>query len=246
MYFQKEEEFIKSLLEKKDIYDCYKKIFELKKDVENEGGDIFKLLWKVYIDLYATINPKMEKFIMKKENEYKSLSENEIEKKQLQIMYVVKNMFISKYTKQVFDITTSNKNKTCLYLLKNKNIQHQQTKSKYFDLIHSIKKKHYNNTLFELKKHILNENENVNEEIHTKLILEMYNEIINHFEKVYGCCDREKIIKAWKTRPNLPIVTLPNYLLAIIIHLYEDESNIRNQTIFVTPRIEEIEFVKKI
>ena len=242
MYLKKEEEFIECLLEKKDVYDCYKKIFELKNDIENEGGDIFNLLWKVYIYFYATTNPKMEKFIMKKEIEYKNLSENENEKKQLQIMYVVKNMFISKYTKHVFDITRSNKNKTCLYLLKNKNT----IKNKYFDLIHSIKKKHYNNTLFELKKHILNYDDDDDEEKYTKRILEIYNEIINHFEKVYGSCDREKIMNAWKTRPNLPICILPDYLLAIIIHLYEDETNIRNQTIFVTPRSEEIEFVKKI
>ena len=71
-YTADEQLFINALIEKKDIKDCYTKAYT----IQNQGCDMFALFWKIYIDYYAHINPKLEVFIMKKQNAWNNKKDN--------------------------------------------------------------------------------------------------------------------------------------------------------------------------
>ena len=50
IYNTNETIFIKSLIEKNDIKDCYTKAHALQK----QGCDMFTLFWKIYVDKYVS------------------------------------------------------------------------------------------------------------------------------------------------------------------------------------------------
>ena len=123
---------------------------------------------------------------------------------------------------------------TCLYKIK-------QKKTKYTNLMISIKKKHFENIAYELVKNVSGDciNEICVNEI---CINEIFELIITYFTKYYGGADREKINEKWNNRPQIPSSSIAYYLLAMIIHLYEEENNITQTSTVVIPRKEEVEF----
>lgn len=212
--------FIDSLIKKSDIKSCYKKAFFLKKS----GSDLFILLWKIYVDYYAYINPKLERFIMKKQKNWEETNDN------INIIYVIKNLYISRSSDKVFELRNyvmNGGNVNYIYIKKNK----KERENKYTNLNISIKKRHFKNVAYELMK--LTNNDTVNEII---------NIVIEYFTLFYGSCDRDMINEKMSKRPVLHENIMPYYILALIFHLYEDIVNIRNACIIVTPRKEEVEY----
>lgn len=217
-YSEDELSFVNSLIQKKNIKECYNKAYFL----QNNGCDLFSLFWNIYIDFYAYINPKLEAFIMKKNIAWNINNNN------IHIIYVIKNLFISKSSSYVYNIRNYIINGGLvkhIYKIKNK-------KNIYTNLIISIKLKHFENVAYELVK-LINLSCDINH---------IFNIIINYFTKYYGGSDRDKINEKWKNRPNIKKYLLPYYLLSIIIHLYQNESNITQTSTFVVPRKEEIDF----
>jgi len=241
-YNSNEQLFVNALIEKKDIKDCYTKAYTIQKD----GCDMFALFWKIYIDYYAHINPKLEAFIMKKQIAWNKKKDN------THIIYIIKNLFISTSSKTVYNLRNYIMNGgvvTCIYKIKPK-------KTKYTNLMISIKKKHFENIAYELVKNIsvneicVNEisvNEiSVNEicvneiSVNEICVNEIFELIITYFTKYYGGADREKINEKWNNRPQIPSSSIAYYLLAMVVHLYEDEEQTLSSV--VIPRKEEIEF----
>jgi hypothetical protein len=222
-YTADEQLFINALIEKKDIKDCYTKAYT----IQNQGCDMFALFWKIYIDYYAHINPKLEVFIMKKQNAWNNKKDN------MHILYVIKNLFISNSSQNVFHLRKYIMDGGLMnYIYKTKT-----NKTKYTNLLISIKRKHFENIAYELVRHI---NANCNS------IDEIFDVIITYFTKHYGGADREKINEKWKNRPQIPNNIIAYYLLAMITHLYEEESKITQTTSVVVPRKEEVEFYKSL
>lgn len=225
IYNTNETIFIKSLIEKKDIKDCYTKAHALQK----QGCDMFTLFWKIYVDYYAHIHPKLELFIMKKQNAWN------VKKDNIHILCIIKNMFISNSSTNVYDLRMMDGGAEYIYIYQAETEDENKKRKKFTDLWTSIKKKHFKNTLHYLTQFIGDgENENI--------VNEVFNVIITYFSKYYGGADREKIIEKWKNRPHIPKHIIPYYLLAMVLHLYEDEENITQTATFVMPRNEEIEF----
>lgn len=231
-YNENEKLFIKSLIDKKDIKDCYTLAHKLQK----EKCDMFELFWKIYIDYYAHINAKMEVFIIKKQNAWKN-------KKDINsILYVIKNMFISKSSTIVHDLRN--------YIMCGGLVTYiyntKTTKTKYTNLQLALKNKHFENIAYELNKIVVdgNGNANANSNDNTEsCVNELFDVIITHFSNYYGGAEKDKINEYWvDKRQHIPKHITATYLLALIMHLYEDENNISNTATFVVPRKEEIEF----
>jgi hypothetical protein len=108
-------------------------------------------------------------------------------------------------------------------------------KTKYTNLMISIKRKHFVNIAYELIR-LVDNTTNVD----TNTIDEIFDVIITYFTKHYGGADREKINEKWKNRPQIPSSSIAYYLLAMVVHLYEDEEQTSSSV--VIPRKEEIEF----
>jgi len=220
-YYNTDEQlFVNALIEKKDIKDCYTKAYTLQK----QGCDMFALFWKIYIDYYAHINPKLEIFIARKEASWNHKKEN------THILYVIKNMFISNSSPRVCDLRKYIMNGGLVkYIYKTK-----REKTKYTNLYISIQRKHFENIAYELVRLIERNHEDINE---------IFDVIITFFTDYYGSSDREKINEKWKNRPpNIPKNSISYYLLAMILHLYEEEHHISQTAAFVVPRKEEVEF----
>jgi hypothetical protein len=217
-YNVNEELFAKSLIEKKDIKDCYTKAYTLQK----QGCDMFALFWKIYIDYYAHTNPKLEAFIMKKQTAWINKNDNN------HIIYVIKNLFISNSTQNVYNLRN--------YIMNGGLVNYIYTvkteKTIYTNLKISMKRKHYENVAYELVN-IVNKKEEIDK---------IFDVIIRYFTKHYGGADREKINEKWKNRPQIPNNIIAYYLLAMVLHLYEEESNITQTTSVVVPRKEEVDF----
>ncbi len=138
-------------------------------------------------------------------------------------------------------------------------------KTKYTNLMISIKRKHFVTIAYELVRLVDNDNirlvdndnirlvDNTTNVVDTNVvdtnvvdtnvvdtIDEIFDVIITYFTKYHGGADREKINEKWKNRPQIPSSSIAYYLLAMVVHLYEDEEQTSSSV--VIPRKEEIEF----
>jgi len=217
MYSPNEYAFVNALIEKRDLKDCYTKVETV--------SCIFDLLWRIYLDFYAQLNPKMEVFIERKQKLWKEKRESK------HIIYVIKNMFISKSSRVVFEARK--------YVYDGGITTHIYPKGKgsHYNLTMAIKNGHMNNVAYILKKNVV-----ANANAYNKVL---FNVIIDYFEKKYGGADRENIDEKWKNRP-MTGCSDEHYLLALIAHLSANEIEINNSVMVVVPRKEELLYGTKI
>jgi len=221
-YNTNEQLFVNALIEKKDIKDCYTKAHT----IQNQGCDMFALFWKIYIDYYAHKNPKLEIVIMKKQNAWIKNKEDNVP-----IVYIIKNLFISNSSNEVYKLRNYIMDDDAVFYI----YKMKTKKTKYTNLMISIKRKHFVTIAYELVRLVDNNTTNV-----VDTIDEIFDVIITYFTKYHGGADREKINEKWKNRPQIPSSSIAYYLLAMVVHLYEDEEQTSSSV--VIPRKEEIEF----
>lgn len=231
MYSPNEYAFVNALIEKRDLKDCYTKVETV--------SCIFDLLWRIYLDFYAQLNPKMEVFIEKKQKLWKEKRDSK------HVIYVIKNMFISKSSRVVFEARK--------YVFDGGITTHIYPKGKgaHYNLTMAIKNGHMNNVAYILKKNVVAvaDTEKV-ADAHTDKVADadnkvLFNVIIDYFEKKYGGADRENIDEKWKNRP-MTGCSYEHYLLALIAHLSANEIEINNSIMVVVPRKEELLYGTKI
>ena len=231
MYSPNEYAFVNALIEKRDLKDCYTKVETV--------SCIFDLLWRIYLDFYAQLNPKMEVFIEKKQKLWKEKRESK------HVIYVIKNMFISKSSRVVFEARK--------YVFDGGITTHIYPKGKgsHYNLTMAIKNGHMNNVAYILKKNVVAvaDTEKVavadTEKVAVANNKVLFNVIIDYFEKKYGGADRENIDEKWKNRP-MTGCSDEHYLLALIAHLSANEIEINNSVMVVVPRKEELLYGTKI
>jgi hypothetical protein len=248
-YNTNEQLFVNALIEKKDIKDCYTKAHT----IQNQGCDMFALFWKIYIDYYAHKNPKLEIVIMKKQNAWIKNKEDNVP-----IVYIIKNLFISNSSNEVYKLRNYVMDDDAVFYI----YKMKTKKTKYTNLMISIKRKHFVTIAYELVRLVDNirlvDNDNIRLVDNTTNVVdtnvvtnvvdtnvvdtidEIFDVIITYFTKHYGGADREKINEKWKNRPQIPSSSIAYYLLAMVVHLYEDEEQTSSSV--VIPRKEEIEF----
>ena len=86
--------FVVSLLEKKDIMECYFWAFEL----YYSGYDISQLIWKVFYDFYFHYNSKLEVIIHNKLDKWRENNDY------TNIVYIIQNLFRNKTSHVVFTL----------------------------------------------------------------------------------------------------------------------------------------------
>jgi hypothetical protein len=224
MYSPDEYAFINALIEKRDLKDSYIKAQTI--------TNIFDLLWKIYLDFYAHLNPKMEVFIEKKQKLWKEKRESK------HVIYVIKNMFISKSSRVVFEARK--------YVFDGGITTHIYPKGKgvYHNLTMAIKKGHMKNAAYILSKNIgcghaaegTSGGACSTANACSKVLFDI---IIDYFEKKYGGADRANIDEKWKNRPTMTGCSDEHYLLALIAHLSANENEINNSMMIVVPKNEE-------
>jgi len=83
---------VHAFLEKKDCMECYYWAFEL----FYSGENVFDVLWTIYFDFYAELNPKLESYMRKKQLEYQTYKRIE------PIAAIIRNVYASNPTDTVF------------------------------------------------------------------------------------------------------------------------------------------------
>jgi hypothetical protein len=136
---------ISSLLNKKNILESYYWFSEL----YYSKLDVRDIIWEIYFDYYALINPKLEQYIFKKINDWEQSKEIE------PLLYIIKNLNISKHECRVFLLRQiSNSPNLCqkyIYLdCKSKTIKKYD--KKYHNLLISLKYKRWIDICYYLKK----------------------------------------------------------------------------------------------
>ena len=217
---------ITSLLEKKNINECYYWTFELY--YSNLEDELFELFYKIHYDFYAEHNPKLESFIKNKKKKW------ELEKEIIHIASIVKNIFIGSPTPTVF---LMRQYICCLgypsHIYKhNNNIMFGNIinfNSDYKNLCSAICYGRLANIAYDINRLVKKDGADV-----------VHSIIIDYFEtELCGICDggREKINTLWKNREFTDDVHI---LLAIVVHLMTDINKINFRPLFVIPTQDEI------
>jgi len=230
--------FVTCMINKINIKECYFWIFEL----YYSKIDIFPIIWQLYLDYYATINPKMENYIIKREKLSKNPDENPVE----HICYIIKNLHILNSNNDVFMLRQLC-NQEDLCLTKINEIRGRSPKwtklfkKKHIKLLISIKKRQYNNICYYLTE-LIKPNSSDNEDL--------YRDIILYYSTERGCdiTDVERndeLLKQIKNNWNLKVKNnCHHYLLAIICQMNIEDHDLIEQKIYIAPNRDDIDEIK--
>jgi hypothetical protein len=153
---------IASILTKKNIFECYYWFSEL----YYSKIDICDIIWEIYFDYYALINPKLENYISKKITDWKANYEID------HLLYIIKNFHISKHDSRVFLLRNISMSEN----LCQKNIYHNTNSkiikkydNKYHPLLLSIKMSRWIDICYYLNKIFKNSNIDTGYEIYKNI-----------------------------------------------------------------------------
>ena len=223
---------IASLLTKKSILECYYWFSEL----YYSKIDICSIIWEIYFDYYAFINPKLEYYITKKINEWNHENRNEI----IHLLFIIKNMHILKHDSNVFLLRQisliPDLCQNYIYIKKNKSNKEPIRDSNLHSLVMSIKEKNWVDICYYLKKILLSKNRN-----YCITSLTIYETIIDSFSLE----NKVQLREIWNSRiDNMDF----HYILKFICSLKMDKSKltINKKAIYVSPLNEDILEIKDI
>tara|TARA_B100000902_G_scaffold383669_1_gene422831 strand:- start:2349 stop:3548 length:1200 start_codon:yes stop_codon:yes gene_type:complete len=227
--------FVVSLLEKKDIMECYFWGFEL----YYSGYDISQLIWKIFYDFYFHYNSKLESIIYKKLTKW---SENKDYKN---IAYIIQNLFRSKISHVVFTLRQK---------ILNENYKHKfkrtrgrpptwlnKYEKKYIPLVTAISNSDYYNIAFYLYNLF---DENITYDIFVEIIKYFsFDHDHGHYMSIDNFTNNhlnDDVKNYWELRKYNDD---KHYLLSMIIHLMTHE-NTNSNYISVIPREKHLTFIK--
>lgn len=225
---------ISSILNKRNIIECYYWFSELCAC----EIDMCDIIWEIYFDYYALLNPKLEYCIIKKIDEWKKTNELG------DLLYIIKNMQISKHDWRVFLLRQiSISDDLCqkyIYTHKRKSKEFNTYNEKYLPLLISIKKQEWIDVCYYLSK-LLKTNLDKNDRY------EIYKTILNYLLDVSS--SSYKILDdAWNSRIDNKDF---HFILKTICSLNANNlkinpDNINNRKIFVNPLKEDVEDIKSL
>lgn len=234
LLYSKEEvihSLVSSLLKKRDLLECYFWAFEL----HHSRINVFDVIWEIYYDYYAVLNPKFEKYIASKQSQWEAENDEE------HLCYVIRNTFSLVHCYTVYMVRQSYLN-GCDVLVVTK-----ATNDMKAYLVKYEKKWH--NLLVSINKHKLN---------NVCYYLSSLMETTNHFEVLKTVCtfiaDTLRLDTDDEAKFNKVIKTLwerkryandLHYMLAVICQLYVDDDKINTKSIYIAPEDEDIKFAKE-
>lgn len=225
---------ISSILNKRNIIECYYWFSEL---CESKI-DICDIIWEIYFDYYALVNPKLEYCIIKKIEEWKKTNDLG------HLLYIIKNMQISKHDWRVFLLRQiSISDDLCqkyIYNHKRKSNEFNSYNKKYLPLLLSIKNQEWIDVCYYLSK-LLKTNFDKNDRY------EIYKTILNYLLDVTSV-SYTILEKIWYSRIDNRDF---HFILKTICSLKMSSlginlDSINNKKIFVNPLKEDIEDIKSL
>ena len=218
---------ITSILNKKNILECYFWFSEL----YFSKLDVCDIIWEIYFDYYALINPKLEHYISKKINEWRENNRFEV------LLYVIKNLHIAKHDCRVFllrQISVSNDlcQKHIYSNCKSKIIK--QYANKYHPLLLSIKNKEWIDICYYLNKIFKNTNKESSYEIYHTILSYLLKDDHSLFES---------FVDLWKIRTDRRDF---HFILKMVCRLLLKTSCVSVKSVYVSPLKEDIEEIKSL
>lgn len=217
---------VTSILNKKNILECYYWFSEL----YYSKLDVCDIIWEIYFDYYALINPKLEQYISKKINDWKEKNDFE------HLLYIIKNLHISKYDCRVFLLRQISISEN----LCQKNIYLDcisKTIKKYNKLYHplliSIKKIQWIDTCYYLNKLFKCKKE--------KESYDIYHTIIDYLS--YDDISYNVLNDLWKNRIDKRDF---HFTLKMICRILMKTNCINIKTVYVSPNKEDIDEIKSL
>ena len=231
--------FVVSLLEKKDIMECYFWAFEL----YYSGYDISQLIWKIFYDFYFHYNSKLEVIIHNKlakwreNNDYKNIA------------YIIQNLFRSKISHVVFTLRQRILHENYKYEFKPKRGRRpnwlNKYEKKYIPLIIAISNSDYYNIAYYLYYLIDNNTHDISYAIFVAIMKyfsldhehDHYMRIDNFTENALN----DDVQKYWDLREYSDD---KHYLLSMIVDLMTNtNTNKKSSNILVIPREKHLEWI---
>jgi len=227
---------VTALLKKQNLQECYYWAFELY--YSGFETELFQLLWKIYFDFYYEYNPIMEMYIIKKQ----SLWSTGVDKNKniIHVASILRNLFRLKASPNGFllrhyikcDIIP-----TVIYKMKTKMNTHKwlaEYPLKFHNLLLAIHNGHVENTCYAIK--VLLQVEHVTVDTLRQLIMSF---VKQHFTEM----ELDAFEKKWALRSYTNDL---HYLLALICQLQIPLCNLNKCNIFVTPKVDDVEFINKV
>lgn len=235
-----------ALLNKENLNECYWWAYELYYSEIN----IKQIIWQIYYDFYAQLNPFLEKYIQTKFDKLDSGDETAL-------AFIIRNLFHRQTTDSVFCIRLyANKNKLPNSIYKGKIPSWLESYDKiYHNLLRSIKLRNWVNIVFYLKK-ILNEtipNNNTLCSLFEKINIQKE---YSNFENLYliicdFICKQEEYIQVIENKEKIlelfHNIKYNNYLhrlLALLAFITTSPEKININRLFISPTQEELTFIK--
>jgi hypothetical protein len=231
-----------SLLNKKDLlkslwwaYEIYYSEFNIK-----------PIIWQIYYDFYAQLNPFLEKYIQNKFDKLDSGDETALS-------FIIKNLFEREVTDSVYCLRLSFskiKNPNSIYKGKPPKWLEDYDK-KYHNLLRSFKSRNWINTIFYLKK-ILNNNdqdlssifENINIQTQYTNFENLYLVICDFINKQEEYIElkfnEQKTIELWN---KIKYEDYIHRLLALLSFVCTPIHKLNINRVYSTPKQEEIDFI---
>jgi len=217
---------ISSILNKRNIIECYYWFSEL----YASKTDICDIIWEIYFDYYALLNPKLEFCIIKKIDEWNKTNDL------CHLLYIIKNMQISKHDWRVFLLRQiSLSDDLCqkyIYKIKHKCNVLNDYDEKCLPLLLSIKNNEWIDVCYYLNKLLK-----------TNLAkYDIYKTVLNYLLDVTSAA-YTTLVNSWKSRIDNKDF---HFILKTICSLKMSSlrinlDNINNKRIFVNPLKEDID-----
>ena len=209
-----------SLIQKKDIKECYYWIFEL----YYSGIDVFEIIWQIYYDFYIEINNKFTEYIERKQKKWI------LDKDCKHVALVIRNMFKLETTSNVFQL------------------RHYVQTSGSINYIFKGRKPNWLK-LFDIKFHNLllsiSKKKNINIAVYLSKILDIFSSrevfkvLMKYYEFEHGKVDIDMALKYWDSHK---YENKFHQLLGIILHMMRTEYN--EKEIYITVKDEIIQWIK--
>ena len=230
-----------ALLNKKDLFKCYWWAYEL----YYSEFDIKPIIWQMYYDFYAQLNPFLEKYIQSKLIKMDSGDETAL-------ACIIKNLFNKTTTDSVFCIRLSFDKVTfpnSIYRGKLPKWLEDYDK-KYHNLLRSLKSRNWINTIYYIKK--LLKNNDLTSKFENNNIQTNYTEFENIYLTICNYIDKQEEYIALKFNEQKIIdlfnrIKYDNYihrLIALLAFIWSPVEKLNINRIFVIPTQEEIDFIK--
>ena len=210
---------INSLLQKKNITECYFWCTELYYSDSKDELHIFDFIWKIYFDFYAIYNPSLEKYIQKKEKIWR-------DKKELTtLIYIIYNLYHCNISSEVFILRQN------AYIEKDNFIIYN-VKGRKWNWLNDFPAVYRNFVIAIHKKHIINASTILYKLVQSREVKEIYNILIRYYQKHIPLQSSSTIDIKWK-RHHWP----DNFhgLLAMLVHLETPIEKITHPLVFKQP-----------